>query len=132
LKWVQEYKDGTGDKPFQYFRETCLPAGVEFEHSYTREAPVELTAFSEYESFLGGGSCIGGGGTGAARLNPSFQVVTEVNGCLITHQPARNMSADSLSYSGLALSPGGSSTSNTPILGSTISTISQAFSRKTV
>jgi hypothetical protein len=97
---VQEFKDDGGEKPFEFVRDAYKPVGVEFKHDYPREAPIELTAFPEYESFLGGGSCIGGGGTGAARVNPSLQVVAEVNGCLIMHQPAYNMSADSLSYSG--------------------------------
>jgi hypothetical protein len=96
---VQEFKDG-GEKPFEFVRNAYKPAGVEFKHDYPREAPIELTAFPEYESFLGGGSCIGGGGTGAARLNHALQIVAEVNGCLIMHQPTYNRSADSLSYSG--------------------------------
>ena len=54
-------------------RTPILPAGVEFKHMYPKEAPVELTAFPYYDTFLGGGSCIGGGGTGAARINPSFR-----------------------------------------------------------
>lgn len=99
-EWVAEYKNGTGEKPFEFRKNAYRPAGVEFKHVYPKEAPVELTAFSEYETFLGGGSCIGGGGTGAARLNASFLVVVEVNGCLIMHQPQSNMSADSISYSG--------------------------------
>ena len=97
---VQEFKEEGGEKPFEFVRDAYKPAGVEFKHDYPREAPIELTAFPEYESFLGGGSCIGGGGTGAARVNPKLQVVAEVNGCLIMHQPTYNMSADSLSYSG--------------------------------
>jgi len=99
-EWVKAYRDGTGEKPFQFVRDAYKPAGVEFKHDYPREAPIELTAFPEYETFLGGGSCVGGGGTGAARINPVLQVIVEVNGCLIMHQPAYNMSADSLSYSG--------------------------------
>ena len=99
-EWVSEFKNGTGEKPFQFVKDAYKPAGVEFKHDYPLEAPIELTAFPEYESFLGGGSCIGGGGTGAARVSPVLQVVAEVNGCLIMHQPAYNMSADSLSYSG--------------------------------
>lgn len=98
--WVDDFKNGSGEKPFEFQKNAYLPAGIEFKHVYPKEAPVELTAFPYYETFLGGGSCIGGGGTGAARLNASFQVLAEVNGCLIMHQPAYNMSADSLSYSG--------------------------------
>src|SRR5208283_7582 len=87
-EWVEDFKNGTGEKPFEFQKNAYKPAGVDFVHVYPKEAPVELTAFPYYETFLGGGSCIGGGGTGAARLSPAFQVVTEVNGCLIMHQPA--------------------------------------------
>lgn len=99
-EWVKEFKDGNGEKPFLFVRNAYKPPGVDFKHEYPREAPIELTAFPEYETFLGGGSCVGGGGTGAARVSPVLQVMAEVNGCLIMHQPAYNMSADSLSYSG--------------------------------
>jgi hypothetical protein len=73
---------------------------VEFNRTYPKEAPIELTAFPYYESFLGGGSCIGGGGSGAARVSPELQVITEVSGCLIMHMPHSNYSADSLFYGG--------------------------------
>jgi hypothetical protein len=99
-EWLADYRDGSGEKPFEFQKYAYRPAGVEFKHVYPKEAPIELTAFPQYETFLGGGSCIGGGGTGAARISPAWQVIAEVNGCLIMHQPAYNMSADSLSYSG--------------------------------
>jgi hypothetical protein len=99
-EWVKDFENGSGEKPFVFVKNAYKPAGVEFKHDYPLEAPIELTAFPEYESFLGGGSCIGGGGTGAARISPTLQVLAEVNGCLIMHQPAYNMSADSISYSG--------------------------------
>ena len=41
-----------------------------------------------------------GGGTGAARVNPKLQVITEVSGCLVMHMPQSNYSADSLFYGG--------------------------------
>jgi hypothetical protein len=93
---LAEYKR-TGEKPFEYVR----PIKPESEpHSYPKEAPIELSAFPVYESFLGGGSCIGGGGSGAARINPQWQVITEVSGCQIRHMPASNQSGDSLFYGG--------------------------------
>lgn len=92
---IAEYKAG-GEKPFEYVR----PPQPEFEHEYPKEADIELTAFPVYESFLGGGSCVGGGGSGASRLNPNFQIVAEVSGCLIMHMPAANQSGDSLFYGG--------------------------------
>jgi hypothetical protein len=97
---LDDYKNGTGEKPFQFVKNEWLSAGVEFNHTYPKEAPIELTAFPYYETFLGGGSCIGGGGTGAARVNPKLQVITEVSGCLIMNMPYSNYSADSLFYGG--------------------------------
>jgi hypothetical protein len=97
---LEDYKNGTGEKPFVYVKDAWKPAGVEFTHQYPKEAPVELTAFPYYETFLGGGSCIGGGGSGAARVNAQWQVITEISGCLVMHQPQYEMSADSLFYGG--------------------------------
>ena len=97
---LEDYRNGSGDKPFQSVKNRWMPEGVEFSHSYPKEAPVELTAFPYYETLLGGGSCIGGGGSGAARVNPKLQVITEVSGCLIMNMPYSNYSADSLFYGG--------------------------------
>jgi len=97
---VEDYKNGEGEKPFIYVKDAWRQEGVEFVHPHPKEADIELTAFPYYETFLGGGSCIGGGGTGAARVNPKFQVLTEVSGCLIMHQEYYNYSADSLFYGG--------------------------------
>ncbi|MGB2667908.1 MAG: hypothetical protein WAK48_28200 [Candidatus Acidiferrum sp.] len=97
---LEDYRNGEGDKPFIYVKDAWKPEGVDFVHPHPKEADIELTAFPYYETFLGGGSCIGGGGTGAARVNPKFQVLTEVSGCLIMHQPFYNYSADSLFYGG--------------------------------
>ncbi|HYK35506.1 hypothetical protein [Alloacidobacterium sp.] len=98
---IAEYKAG-GEKPFEYIR----PAVPEIEREYPKEADIELTAFPVYETFLGGGNCVGGGGSGASRLNPNFQLVAEVNGCLIMHMPAANQSGDSLFYgAGLRWTP---------------------------
>jgi hypothetical protein len=96
----EDYKNGSGEKPFVYVKNAWKPEGVEFTHTYPKEADIELTAFPYYETFLGGGSCVGGGGTGAARVSPKLQVLAEVSGCLITHQYAYNVSADSLFYGG--------------------------------
>ncbi len=94
---LREYKEGGGEKPFEFVKRTPL-TGIEFNKSYPLEAPIELEAFPVYESFLGGGSCVGGGGQGAARVNPKFQIVAEVNGCLVMHMPQSNQSGDSLFY----------------------------------
>lgn len=93
---LSEYKAG-GEKPFEYVR---LPQ-PEDDREYPKEADIELAAFPVYETFVGhGGSCVGGGGSGASRVNPSLQLVGEVSGCLIMHMPAANQSADSLFYGG--------------------------------
>ena len=97
---VDDYKSGEGEKPFVHTRDTWRPAGVEFVHTHPKEADIELTAFPYYETFLGGGSCIGGGGSGAARVSPTLQVITEVSGCLIMNMHQSNISADSLFYGG--------------------------------
>lgn len=72
---------------------------TETPRTYPLEAPIELTAFSYYQS-VGGKNCVGGGGSGAARVNPSWQVISEVSGCLIMGMPAVNQSGDSLFYGG--------------------------------
>jgi hypothetical protein len=97
---LEDYKNGNGEKPFVYVKDAWKPAGVDFTRQYPKEASIELAAFPYYETFLGGGSCIGGGGSGAARISPTLQIITEVSGCLITDMPHSNYSADSLFYGG--------------------------------
>jgi hypothetical protein len=97
---MEEYRNGSGEKPFEFVKNAWMTPGVEFVNKHPKEADIELTAFPYYETFLGGGSCIGGGGSGAARVNPTWQVITEVSGCLIMNMPAKNISADSLFYGG--------------------------------
>jgi hypothetical protein len=93
---VADYKK-TGEKGFVYLRPDRTES---FTHTYPKEAPIELMAFPLYETFLGGGSCVGGGGSGAARVNGHWQVLAELSGCLIMHMPASNQSGDSLYYGG--------------------------------
>ena len=95
---VHAYKNGGGEKPFAFTRRPSNASGIEFVHNFPKEAPIELSAYPYYESFLGGSTCIGGGGSGAARVSPTLQIVVEVNGCLIMHFPASNQSGDSLFY----------------------------------
>jgi len=87
----------TGEKAFEYVRPAQTGTGP---RALPKEATIELTAFPLFETFLGGGSCIGGGSSGAARMNPQLQVVAEVRGCLIMLMPAANQSGDSLFYGG--------------------------------
>jgi hypothetical protein len=93
---LADYKT-TGERPFEYVRPpTAKP------ESLPAEAPIELEAFPVFESMLGGapGACIGGGGSGAARVNSQLQIITEVSGCLIMNMPASEQSGDSLFYGG--------------------------------
>jgi hypothetical protein len=90
---LDEYRSG-GTKPFEFVKNTS-----EDVRQFPLEAPIELMVSTQYESFLGGGSCIGGGGTGAFRISPSWQVVGEFTGCLVINMP-RNESGDSEMYSG--------------------------------
>jgi hypothetical protein len=95
---LEDYKAGIGSRPFVFSPRSSEAYGMEFEQHYPLAAPIELMAAPHYESFLGGGSCVGAGGTGAARINNSWQIVAEVSGCLIMHIPAANQSGDSLLY----------------------------------
>ena len=97
---LEDYRNGSADKPFEFVKNAWLPNGVEFTRPRPKEADIELTAFPYFETFLGGGSCVGGGGQGAARVNPKLQVIAEVSGCLIPNMPYSNYSADSLFYGG--------------------------------
>ena len=85
----------TGEKPFEYVRPERTVT-----NSHPKEASIELTVFPLYETFLGGGSCVGGGGSGAARTSPHWQALAEVSGCMIMHMPTADQSGDSLFYGG--------------------------------
>jgi hypothetical protein len=93
---VADYKR-TGEKGFVYLRPDRSES---FSHTYPKESQIEITAFPVFETFLGGGTCVGGGGSGAARINPQWMAIAELSGCLIMHMPAANQSGDSLYYGG--------------------------------
>lgn len=93
---IHEYRMEGGPKPFVYSKP--VRSNVEFVRTFPKEAPIELQAFPYFEGFLGGGVCVGGGGNGAARVNPQWQIVAEVSGCLVRNMPASNQSGDSLFY----------------------------------
>lgn len=89
---VGEYKAG-GEKPF-----TFVKSEPNDDLSlYPLLAPIEITASAQSENFFGHGTCAGGGGEGAVRLTPAWQIVAEVNGCMLIDMP-KNESGDSLSY----------------------------------
>ena len=93
-KLLEEYRDG-GMKPFEFVKNTS----EDVKQQFPLEAPIELMVSTHYESFLGRGSCIGGGGTGAFRINPSWQIVGEFSGCRVINMP-KNESGDSEMYLG--------------------------------
>ena len=95
---VREYKYGEISAP--YGPHTAAERAFlnkDAPHERPLEAPIELNAYAMYESFLGGGSCMGAGGQGAARVNPAWQIVSEVNGCLVINMP-KNQSGDSTMF----------------------------------
>jgi hypothetical protein len=93
---LKEYKEGLTGRMFEYDAADFVRVDSS-PRKYPLEAPIELMATTQYESFLGGGSCVGGGGSGAARINPSWQFIAEINGCMIIDMP-KDQSADSEMY----------------------------------
>ena len=93
---MEDYKAGITGKPFEFVKRPSDDEGRE----YPKAAPIELSAFPDFEHFFGGHNCIGGGGQGAARVNPSLQVIAEINGCLMMGMPMYEISGDSLFYGG--------------------------------
>jgi hypothetical protein len=95
---IAEYRQGLIDAPFgPHTPEERAMMNRAVETKHPEEAPVELHAYAIYESFLNGHSCIGGGAQGTARIKPQWQVVSEVNGCMIVNTP-RYESADSVTF----------------------------------
>jgi hypothetical protein len=95
---IAEYRQGLIDAPYgphSFEEKAMMNQAVETKHP--EEAPVEVHAYASYESFLNGHNCIGGGGQGAARIKPAWQIVSEVNGCMLVNTP-RYESADSITF----------------------------------
>jgi len=96
---VKEYKEGLISAPFgPHTSEERALMNKTVERLPSKEADIELNAYAVYESFLGGGSCVGGGGQGATRVNPALQVVAEVNGCMIINSMPKHQSGDSTMF----------------------------------
>ena len=96
---LADYKYNGGPKPFEFVRRPNDSSAVDPNHIYPNAAPIELSAYPNYEHFSGR-NCIGGGGSGAARLSDELQIVAEVNGCLIMGFSKYTESGDSLFYGG--------------------------------
>jgi len=91
---LRDYAEGTGPKLFEYTPPKKRYGKVT---TYPLESSIELESSTHYETFLGGGSCIGGGGSGAVRIKPSWQLIAEASGCLVINMP-REQSGDSMMY----------------------------------
>jgi hypothetical protein len=78
---VLEQSRGGGRKLFD---SGGTPVRPRAPREYPLAAPLELEASYHYERFLnGGGDCIGGDGSGALRINDSWQLVAQFGGCKI-------------------------------------------------
>ena len=73
-------------------------------------APFEFEMGTQFRTYLGNhhfGSCAGGGGSAALRLEPEWQFVVDISGCKLLGLE-KNLSGDSLSYlAGLRWTPNG-------------------------
>lgn len=92
---LREYAEGKGAKIFEY----TPPKAPREAVLYPLAAAIELESSTHYEKLLGGGSgsCIGSGGSGAVRIKSSWQLITEVSGCLVINMP-KDESGDSMMY----------------------------------
>jgi len=95
---VRDYKEGLTGAPFgPHTAEERAAMNKTIERPPSKEAPIELQAYALYTAFLHGGTCLGSGGQGAARIADSWQIVSEVNGCMKINTPT-NESADSVTF----------------------------------
>ena len=102
--YIQGRKAGTWDGPgyVQQWREfNHKDTGIDWRpHTgpYPTVPDFEVIAnLPMYESFLGGGSCIGGGGSGSISMGSKWALVSDMAGCLIINMP-HHESGDSFSY----------------------------------
>jgi len=102
--YIRAKKDGTWEGPnyVQQWRDFYhIDTGIDWQpHSgaFPKIPDFELIAnLPMYESFLGGGSCIGGGGSGTISLGSQWALVSDMAGCLIINMP-HHQSGDSFSY----------------------------------
>jgi hypothetical protein len=103
-EYIRARKDGNWEGPdyvHQWRDFNHIDTGIDWRpHTgpYPAIPDFELIAnLPIYETFLGGGSCIGGGGSGSVQLRPQFALVSEVSGCMVIDMP-HHQSGDSLSY----------------------------------
>jgi hypothetical protein len=95
---VHDYKQGLTGAPFgPHTAEERAAMNKTIEGPTSKEAPIELQAYALYTGFTHGGTCLGGGGQGAARIANEWQIVSDVNGCMKINTPT-NESADSVTF----------------------------------
>jgi hypothetical protein len=95
---LADYRYNGGPKPFEFVKRQPDPVSADPNRVYPKVAAIELAAYPNFERFSDGRNCIGGGGSGAARLSPTWQIVAEVNGCLVMGMAHYTQSGDSLFY----------------------------------
>jgi|HubBroStandDraft_6_1064221.scaffolds.fasta_scaffold01074_13 hypothetical protein len=95
---LADYRYHGGPKPFEFVRRPSDSSDNDPNHVYPKVAAIELAAYPNYEHFSDGRNCIGGGGSGAARMSPTWQIVAEIDGCLIMGFSKYTQSGDSLFY----------------------------------
>ena len=97
---IWEYKHGLSNAPFgPHTAEERAEMNKAVEKPPSLLAPIELEAYALYTAFPYGDkrTCLGGGGQGAARIAPSWQIISEVNGCMTINTPYAQ-SGDSLTF----------------------------------
>jgi hypothetical protein len=95
---IGEYRKGLISAPYgPHTSEEKALMNQAVETSHPGIAPIELHAYAIYEGFGNGHNCWGGGGQGAVRVATAWQVVSEVNGCMLVNTP-KYESADSVTF----------------------------------
>ena len=103
-EYIRARRDGTWEGPsyVQQWRDfNHIGTGIDWR---PRTGPLPQVPDFEvianlpmYETFLGGGSCIGGGGSGTISMGKHWALVSDMAGCLIINMP-HHQSGDSFSY----------------------------------
>lgn len=89
-----------GKLPWYRDRHDPMPSHAPPAGAYPVIPSFEFLATARLQQIPGDGGrgiCVGGGGTGAFRLSPNWQLVGDVNGCKLLHLQT-NVSGDSLTW----------------------------------
>jgi hypothetical protein len=103
-EYVRARRDGTWEGPgyVEQWRDwNHIDTGIDWRPHvgpYPAVPDFEVIAnLPMYETFLGGGSCIGGGASGSISLGNHWALVSDMAGCLMINMP-HHQSGDSFSY----------------------------------